>query len=82
MKLFLIHQEVNGDWDTYDSAVVIAKDAQDACTIHPSGHKGAVGDAVDPHSTWCSLNDVQVQLLGYAEVGFERGVVCASFNAG
>lgn len=82
MKLFLISQSVNSHYDTYDSAVVIAKDAQDACTINPRGDDKPVRNTVERFSSWCSLKDVQVELLGKAKIGSKRGVVCASFNAG
>lgn len=35
-KLFLISQSVNNGYDTYDSAVVVAKSERDALMIHPS----------------------------------------------
>ena len=38
MKLYLISQEHVGGYDTYDSAVVSAKDEQDAKSIHPSDY--------------------------------------------
>ena len=41
MKLYKISQNVNTDYDTYDSAVVCAKDEEAAKRIHPmSGEKG------------------------------------------
>lgn len=36
MNLYLISQDKNNDYDTYDSAVVAAKSPQDAKEIHPS----------------------------------------------
>ena len=36
MKLYLISQDINDDWDTYDSAVVVAENEVDARSIHPS----------------------------------------------
>ena len=38
MKLYLISQDVNTGYDTYDSAVVSAKSEADARTIHPSAY--------------------------------------------
>jgi hypothetical protein len=36
MKLFVISQDINTDYDTYDSAVVAAESEDDARTINPS----------------------------------------------
>ena len=78
MKLFHISQNENHEYDTYDSAVVCAQDADDARTISPDSGRwdGSFG-------AWCSSPDkVEVKYLGEAAEGIERGVVCASFNAG
>ena len=37
MKLYRIWQEVNNDYDTFDSAVVAAYDEEDARSINPIG---------------------------------------------
>jgi hypothetical protein len=36
MNIYLISQDKNSDYDTYDSAVVAAESEQDAREIHPS----------------------------------------------
>lgn len=41
MKIFLISQDKNNDYDTYDSAVVIAKDKDEASKMHP-GQENAI----------------------------------------
>lgn len=74
MKLWLISQSVNNDYDTYDSAVVAAETEDDARNIEV----GSVG----PVATWCKPEHVEVRLIGDALPGTERGVVLASFNAG
>ena len=38
MKLYLIGQNINCGYDTYDSAVVIATSEEEARRIHPSKH--------------------------------------------
>ena len=38
MKLYLIKQDTNYGYDTYDSAVVIATSEEEARRIHPSKH--------------------------------------------
>jgi hypothetical protein len=80
MKLFLISQEHNTGYDTYDSAVVVAPDEETAKQIHP-------GDIESPNynllGAWCSDPEyVTAQYLGEAAEGIEQGVVCASYNAG
>lgn len=37
MNLYKISQDVNNNYDTYDSAVVVAANLEDAKMIHPSG---------------------------------------------
>ncbi|MDB4461341.1 hypothetical protein N9043_00160 [bacterium] len=37
MKLYLVSQEDNQGYDTFDSCLVYAKDETDAKTIHPDG---------------------------------------------
>ena len=79
MKLYLIWQEVNNDYDTYDSAVVVAESEDEARRIHPDGHK-KVKEVSDEYDTWCGLADVQIKYLGETEL--PKGVICASYNAG
>lgn len=99
MKLYLISQDKIDGYDTYDSAVVAAKDEADARTIHPSsfvthhkngkwmrtysGGKNIGGEYECDCSSWVSFSDIDsisVEYLGVTKK--ERGVVCASFNAG
>jgi len=84
MYLYLIKQEVNCDYDTYDSAVVIAGSEEEARTIHPDGSRwgttGWSGWMAD--GSWCNPEDVTVQLIGTALPGSPCGVVVKSFNAG
>lgn len=84
MYLYLIKQDVNNDYDTYDSAVVIASSEEEARTIHPDGYRwlstgwsGWMGDG-----TWCNPEDVTVRLIGTATSGKIGDVVVSSFNAG
>lgn len=83
MKLFLISQTENDDYDTYDSAVVCAPDEDAARLMDPGGKNGAPADFRRGYSRWCSAADkVTVQLIGDAAPGLPLGVVCASFRAG
>ena len=86
MNLYLIKQDFNCAYDTYDSAVVIASSAEEAKTIHPDpklklhweGDKWSDED----YGTWCHPEHVTVELVGQASSGKIGDVVCASFNAG
>lgn len=80
MNLYIISQDPNNDYDTYDSAIVCAPDIYIAQGIHPSGDEGYWGSKYD---TWCTDKSlVKVELIGEAVEGSEQGVVLASFNAG
>lgn len=81
MNLYLISQDINDDYDTYDSAVVAAESEDDARTIHPDrcGNEWSL----EYESVWLKYSDIDkitVELIGTTDR--ERGVVLASFNAG
>jgi len=80
MKLYLISQTENNDYDTYDSAVVSAEDEKTARQMSP--RNGKTVDWKDVYNAWCNAPEkVTVKYLGEAEQD-KRMVVCASFNAG
>lgn len=84
MKLFLIKQDVNNDYNTYDAAVVCASNEEDAKSIHPSDGK-EVPDihGIDrEYGTWSGKKDVSAEYIGEASANVIRGVICSSFNAG
>lgn len=79
-NLYRISQNTNTDYDTYDSAVVVAETAEQARNIHPGGRKP---DDKWPDFTWAAPEDVTVQLIGVAAADLAPGtIVCASFHAG
>jgi hypothetical protein len=84
MNLYLLTQQVNVGYDTYDSAVVAAESEEEARKIHPSDHSDIVwweDEWERVAGSWANrLENVQCTLLGTADVA-EKGVVCASFNA-
>jgi hypothetical protein len=86
MKLWLISQDINTGYDTYDSAVVAAEDEASAKLIHPSGDRQMVwrdtGHVDRDYGAWTSKEHVQCRYLGEATSNVEAGVICASFNAG
>jgi hypothetical protein len=78
MKLWLISQDENSGYDTYDSAIVAAETEDVARNTHPGG-----GNWSETFGSWASKPDlVKVRLIGDAVPGIEAGVWCASFNAG
>jgi hypothetical protein len=80
MKLYKISQTLNRGYDTYDSAIVCAKDEEEARNIHPEDRDW---DYPPYSSTWCNSPDqVTVELIGTAAPGTRQGVMLASFNAG
>jgi hypothetical protein len=81
MNLYLISQDVNEDYDTYDSAVVVAKNAHEARHMHPGGYKLDTPTTDLNDGTWAQPKDVRVKLIGTTKDKIP-GVICASFNAG
>jgi len=78
MKLYLISQSFDRGYDTFDSAVVVARNEEDARNMLPSEYAGA-----PRYSTWAAPEHVTVHYLGTAKAGSKAGdVVMASFNAG
>lgn len=81
MNLYLISQTSNNDYDTYDSAVVCAKDEEHARKMDPGGDNGEEAEFGQRHSTWAyRLEDVNVKLIGKAKKEIPVGVVCSSYN--
>ena len=93
MKLYKIWQEVNNSYDTYDSAIVCAKDEEEAKTISPDEWSEPYLSFYDEEqkaiknkklfcSSWAGINDIKVEYIGEATKGIEKGVILASFNTG
>jgi hypothetical protein len=84
MKLFLISQSHNNGYDTFDSAVVAAKDEDMARKILPGWGRGVdfTPTSLDG-GTWADPEHVTAEYIGTAKPGTKAGtVICASFNAG
>ena len=89
LNLYRVSQGYKG-YDTYDSAVVAAENAEDAKTIHPRGlnwdDPNWDNEASIPwrwaKREWTEPENVSVEYLGVADESIERGAVCASYNAG
>jgi len=74
MKLWIISQNVNNDYDTYDSAVVAAETEEEARNINLGGKWDGIWWANDP-------SEVTVEYLGVTDRDIS-GVILASFNTG
>jgi len=84
MNIYLITQNINNGYDTYDSSVVAAASLRLAKEIHPS-------DTFDNGEMWWKdhgyptawakhPDEVEAELIGTTDR--QEGVVLASFNAG
>ena len=94
MNIYLVEQDVNNGYDTYDSFVVVAENEEIAKHTSPSGYyvwKNEVwyfcysDGTCEPSSQldWCLPSDVKVTLIGEADRKYtETTVVLCSFNAG
>lgn len=88
MKLWLIIQDKNNNYDTYDSAVVASETKGEAKLMHPKNGKDIRGDVREKSEgySWDSWvkdpNDVKCFYIGEAKKGTKKGVICASFNSG
>ena len=61
MKLYKIYQDINTDYDSFESAVVVANSAEEAQNIHPSGGSGNF----NMYNDWVSRTSlVEVMYLG------------------
>ena len=76
-NLYLISQDVNDDYNVYDSAVVCATDEDAARIIHPDRY-----EKDQCLVSWCMSKDVQVTHIGIAHQEIKlNSVICASFNS-
>jgi hypothetical protein len=81
MNIYLLTQDVNNGYDTFDSVVVVASTKEKARMIHPSKGVGWDGKR-ESYSPWVRVEDVCVKYLGRATKGIKQGVLLGSFNAG
>ena len=81
MKLWLISQNVNNGYGTYDSAVVAAETAEEARRIHPDGDPAELKRHIN-YDTWATFEHIEAKLIGEACPGTQSGVILASFIAG
>lgn len=82
MNLYLLEQDINGGYNTYDSAVVAAESEDEARMIYPSPYVIDWDGKCDMGGAWCNKEDVKVKLIGYAINESKSGLILSSFNAG
>jgi len=88
LKLYLLAQNINCGYDTYDSCVVVANTEEEARRIHP--HKDYFSGEHEPWkddfmSVWAyKPEQVEVTFLGVVDnPSYSNGdVIISSFNAG
>ena len=74
MNLYLLTQDVNVGWDTYDSAIVCAESEEEAVKIHPDG---TFFDSMWLATyDWVKMpSDVKCRKIGVADESIEKGVI-------
>ena len=93
-NIYKLSQDTNNGYDTYDSAIVVADNEEDAKMIAPDEHhimldnhkwfhKYGTGDLVSSdYDEWADYKDIKVELIGVADDRTEKGLILGSFNAG
>jgi len=80
MNIYLISQEVNRYYDTYDAAIVAAKDKKSARQLNPATGKPMTEEDWSM-GLWCSgVGQVTVKYLGKAKQGTKQSLLLSSFN--
>ena len=84
LNLYLLEQDVNDDYDTFDSCVVAAENEDDARLMHPHGltWTGETWEGSRFWGVWAPPDNVSVELIGVAAPTQTEGLIIASFNAG
>jgi len=77
MKLYLISQKVNNEYDTYDAFVVCAENEEKAKLIKTLNTEG------EDWSDWVKdVKDIKVKYLGEADESIKKGEILGSYNSG
>lgn len=96
MNLYKISQDVDRGWETFDSAVVVAKSAEEAKKIVPDFN--TYGNYIDEYApnlefrreSWVKPEDIKVEFIGVIDDSYldmlnqldGRTTVVSSYNAG
>ncbi len=81
MNIYLLTQDINNDYDTYDSVVVSAETEEEARLMHPRGYD--ITEACSLDDSWVRLDQIdriKVTLIGVSCM--RKCVILSSFNAG
>ena len=81
MKLFKVSQNINNNYDTFDSFVIACNSEDEARATDPYGECNTIKQD-DTFASWVSADKVIVEYLGEAHNGLVKGIIVASFNAG
>jgi len=84
MKLFLVTQDQNDDYDTYNGFVAAAPDIETARHMNPRTGKPMTQAEWDKiFSYWCSGPEyVTVMYIGEDTTDFGQRIILSSFRAG
>jgi hypothetical protein len=85
LKLYLVSQDYNRGYDTYDSFVGAFESAEEAQNTHPYGESLDDRNSLFGNGVWVTkifIGKVKVQYLGEADESVEHGIICSSYNAG
>lgn len=78
MNIYLISQDKNYGYDTYDSAIVVAENETQARNIIPGSEFSLDID----YWAWCEPMFVKVKLIGTTTLYKKSTIILESFNAG
>lgn len=83
-KIYLVKQDVNNEYDSYDSFIIACDNADQARNTNPEGlvYDENMEDWEFKRACWCMPNDAEVELIGATDLYNENKVILASFNAG
>ena len=77
MNLYLVSQDFNQDWDTFDAFVCVAESEEQARKIYPCYSEESI------QSTWASNEHIKVKYIGMALSTMQTPeIILTSFNAG
>ena len=86
MNLYLLTQDVNKGYDTYDSCVIAAETEEQAKHMHPSSYENNekwYENQEEKFGVWTLPKNINAELIGIASDNIQQPrVICTSFNAG
>jgi hypothetical protein len=83
MRIYLLEQNDNNGYDTYDSCIVCAENEEEAKNICPDGKPFKETKNGNYFNTWAKTkSSITCTEIGKANVKQRYGIILASFNAG